>query len=103
MEHSTEPLIPKKTHRRRLSIEPNRSPRGMISRRKSEKYNEFTTIDWLKDWIKDYDSNSDICPQTLLLRAMAGIQTWALLALTGISIGSLTAVLDIVTAYVSDL
>jgi chloride channel 3/4/5 len=53
------------------------------------KFEQFPTIDWMKDGMRDSDRNEK--------------NSWILIVLCGISVGVVTALIDIVCAWMTDL
>ncbi|KAJ3256129.1 glycerol ethanol, ferric requiring protein [Boothiomyces macroporosus] len=73
----------------------------------SKSYENFSTIDWMRDWVKDYSREHDLLDRRVGWEAwrgymIEGMQSWVLLGVIAVSIGILVSWIDVVSAYLSD-
>ncbi|KAI9098100.1 chloride channel [Phlyctochytrium arcticum] len=72
-------------------------------------YEDFTTIDWMKDLMRDHRRQNRVRSQHRpgwdwkLYSLFEATQSWILLSIIGISIGLLAGWIDVVAAYLGDI
>ncbi|KAI8901888.1 chloride channel [Globomyces pollinis-pini] len=70
-------------------------------------YENFTTIDWMRDWMKDYEREHKNSithhPSPFIRSVVTGAQTWVLLSIIGVTVGLLSSCIYITAAFFSDL
>ncbi|KAJ3271676.1 glycerol ethanol, ferric requiring protein [Terramyces sp. JEL0728] len=80
---------------------------NQLLQQESTNYENFSTIDWMRDWVKDYSREHDLLDKRVGWEAWTGyvfegMQSWVLLGSIAVSIGLLVSWIDIVSAYLSD-
>ncbi|KAJ1864140.1 glycerol ethanol, ferric requiring protein, partial [Coemansia sp. RSA 2703] len=78
----------------------------MDESKSTARFDEFTTIDWMADtarsraWHKEEQQQTQ---RTWWGAAYAGITPWAVVGVSGVVIGVITALISIVTEWLSDM
>ncbi|KAJ3319691.1 glycerol ethanol, ferric requiring protein [Boothiomyces sp. JEL0866] len=80
---------------------------NQLLQQESKGYENFSTIDWMRDWVKDYSREHDLLDKRVGWEAwrgymFEGMQSWVLLGVIAIAIGLLVSWIDVVSAYLSD-
>lgn len=78
------------------------SQRKLRKQTSSSTGDDYSTIDWMKEYVKDNELKESFNP-TSINSYIQNLEPWFLLTIIGIGIGFLASWIDIITAFLSDI
>lgn len=77
------------------------------TRHNGERYDDLSSIDWIQEYARERRRKLGLAEDQTLngktLRVIDQSQTWIIISLTGIAVGVLAAIIDILSLYLGDL